>query len=199
MKKITMSAFIAMSVLSSIASAQDTIIDSVVEKMYVGVALITENTPDNKSGTALSLTVGAPIFEDADKFIGILGVDFDITQTITPTETEKFLGSWTEASYTNVALYATWRYDFDASWYIKPRAGMLYSMADFKVKGAVAGSAYAHMFESADNDELTVALSILGGYKIDKNLEVLFGLYDNDSLMPFDNYYTVGAGVNWNF
>jgi hypothetical protein len=55
------------------------------------------------------------------------------------------------------------------------------------------------MFESADNDELTVALSILGGYKIDKNLEVLFGLYDNDSLMPFDNYYTVGAGVNWNF
>lgn len=164
--------------------------------MYIGVGVAHEKGGSSDgsydAGKALVLTAGMPLPKDT--FIDNMYAEAELTQTI---DAHTASGTYysAEAKYTTVGFYGAYKYDINKDWYVKPRIGLLYAKTSVSID---VSSSFYSASSSMDETSFDMAYSVVGGYKLNKNVDITFG-FNNADFVPFDSLYQFTVGANYNF
>ena len=181
MKKI-LSTVAAAAVLATSGLASDVNFDT--NKAYLSAGIAAEMMDGADTGFALVLGGGVPFMKAGP---GTLAVEGEFTYSISGPS----LGDW-EATIMNLGAYAAWKYDINKQFYVKPRAGLVYTSVDQDYSGPT----YGYSVGSYSDSSIGLSVGVAGGYVITKNWDATVAF--NMNLSDYDaNYLVVGAQYNF--
>ena len=179
MKKI-LSTVAAAALLATSSFALDT------NKMYGGASLAIESGPSGMdSGMALILNGGLPVMKAGKAGPGTVGVEGEFTYSIVPPSVEYQTG-WTSTTsvdytYMTLAAYGVYTYDINNQFFVKPRVGLIYRSVDTDGFGS--------------DSEMGLAMGVQGGYKLNKQMDIVFGY----NMLDGSDLTHLSAGVQYRF
>ena len=163
--------------VSTVAAA--TLSTAVLADTYAGAGLAIESVDAYDMGFALVLNGGMTL-DDAQIGDGKLAVEGEFSYSVVSPST-----SGVDFTAMTLAGYAAYIFDINKELYIKPRAGLIYRSYDVS----------ASRWGSYSNSEIGIALTVGGGYKISKEMNI----FTDIALVDGMDLIHLTAGVEYHF
>jgi len=175
-KKIAFSLLTA-ALMASSSFALDT------SKAYGAASVALESANGYDSGFAIILGGGLPVVEAGKVGPGTIAVEAELTYSLVSPS----VGQWEKTAMT-VAAYGAYIFDIDKQFFVKPRAGLVYRSYSYTWGASSWGG-------SGSTSDIGIALGVQGGYKLNKQLDIIVGY----NLLDGTDLTHLSAGVQYHF
>ena len=184
MKKIT--ALLATAAIISTSSfAQEINFD--IENAYVGTGLALEKVSGLDVGVALVLNGGLAFMELGP---GKLAAEGEITYSLLAPSEHNY-----DLTVMNVGTYGAYIYDINDQFFVKGRAGLVYTNIDTP-SSRYYYDGYSYSSNSYDDGGIGVSTGVTGGFNITEQFAVTTGL---NIILNSTNLIYLSAGAQYNF
>ncbi len=136
------------------------------------------------SGFAIILGGGLPVVEAGKAGPGTVAVEAELTYSLMAPSLDYGYGS-VDLTVMTLGAYGAYIFDINEQFFVKPRAGLVYRSYSYSNGGYYGDSI----------SEIGVALGVQGGFKLNKQLDVIVGF----NMLDGGDLTHLSAGVQYHF
>jgi len=175
-KKIILS-LLASALVATSSFALDT------SKAYAMGSVALESFSNYDSGFAIILGGGLPVLKAGEVGPGTIAVEAELTYSLVSPSVGPY-----EITTMTLGAYGAYIFDINKQFFVKPRAGLIYRSYSFSDTGSNWGG-------YGDTSDIGVALGVQGGFKLNKQIDIIVGY----NLVDGGDLTHLTAGVQYHF